>query len=206
MGQAQLLAELIDVLSPEDIKGNSQSIHDLSQIIYNLLDNLLKWTQLQLTGISYDPAPLNLRGLVDQSLNVLDAPASSKNINLYNKVDQVLTVQADQEMQETVVRNLTLNAIKFTPQGGQVTISARPKKTSFVEVLVSDTGIGIDPKNMVKLFKLDHHHRAQGTANEKGSGLGLIICQEMIQRHGGQIWAKSLVGYGTTLHFTVPAS
>ena len=110
-------------------------------------------------------------------------------------------------MLDTVIRNLTSNALKFTPHKGQITISARPDRTSlqFVEVAVSDTGVGISQEDLAKLFKPDGHHTTKGTAHEEGTGLGLIICREMVKRNGGRIWIESEIGQGTTVKFTVPA-
>jgi signal transduction histidine kinase len=123
-------------------------------------------------------------------------------------------VYVDENMLDTVLRNLTTNALKFTPPDGRVTISAQPAAGSagFVEISVSDTGVGISEGDQAKLFKLDQAklfkldqtHTTPGTAREQGSGLGLIICQEMVEKNGGQIWIKSEVGLDTSVKFTVP--
>ena len=109
-------------------------------------------------------------------------------------------------MLATVIRNLASNALKFTSSNGRITISARSANSSseFAEIIVSDTGVGISPEDLTKLFKLETHHTTQGTADEEGTGLGLIICKEMVKRNGGQIWIESEVGQGTTVTFTVP--
>jgi signal transduction histidine kinase len=112
-------------------------------------------------------------------------------------------VQADRPMLETVIRNLTSNALKFTPRGGQVTLAARANGT-VVTVSVKDTGIGISPADVAKLFRLDAQHTTLGTEKERGSGLGLIICKEMVEQNGGQIMVESELGTGTTVDFTVP--
>ena len=109
-----------------------------------------------------------------------------------------------------VIRNLTSNALKFTPEGGQITLSACNGVTDdegrWIEVSISDTGVGISPQDMELLFKLEHHHTTPGTAQEQGTGLGLILCQEMVEQNGGRIWLESEEGQGTTVKFTVPAT
>ncbi len=108
-------------------------------------------------------------------------------------------------MLNTVIRNLISNALKFTPEGGTVTIEAKPG-LKLVEVWVSDTGVGMDAVNIGKLFKIGEHHSTLGTAEEKGTGLGLIMCKEMVVKNGGQIWVESELQKGTTIKFTLPLS
>jgi two-component system, sensor histidine kinase and response regulator len=107
-------------------------------------------------------------------------------------------------MLDTVIRNLTNNALKFTPQGGAVTLSARPGQDKFIEIAVKDTGVEMSKQDIDKLFKLGGSHSTLGTNREQGCGLGLIICKEMIERNGDQIWVDSEPGQGTTVRFTIP--
>jgi signal transduction histidine kinase len=134
--------------------------------------------------------------------------ATQKGIALETTIPDGAFVYADENMLSAVIRNLTSNALKFTPSGGQVSISACPvgEANTLVEISVSDTGVGISAEDQAKLFKLGQTHTTLGTAKEQGSGLGLIICQEMVEKNGGQIWIESdgVPGRGTSVKFTVP--
>jgi signal transduction histidine kinase len=213
LGYTQLMAERIDLLSKEDVQQMSFDVHNLAKATFHLLENLLTWSQLQRGRIEYDPAPIELREIAESTVTLLEKTALSKQIRLEQKIEPELMIHADQQMIETVIRNLTSNALKFTPQGGQVTISARQTYPSpdhegppWVEVSVTDTGVGISQEDMEKLFKIHVHHTTPGTCREKGSGLGLILCHEMVEKNRGRIWVESEVGKGTTIRFTVPAS
>ncbi len=204
LGNAQLLTKKLDSMSKPDIRDTTNSIYTGARAAYNLLENLLTWSQMQRAGgIEFQPGPIELRGLAHETLEVLEQTAAQKGIGMRNLIAPGLWVQADQHMLETVIRNLTGNALKFTPRGGQVTLAARPDG-KVVNVSVKDTGVGISPGDVAKLFRLDAQHTTLGTEKERGSGLGLIICKEMAERNGGQIRVESQLGSGTTVEFTVP--
>ena len=204
LGNAQLLIKELDRLSKPDIKGTTYSIYSGARAAYNLLENLLTWSQMQgAGGIEFRPEPIELRGLAHETLEVLEQTAAQKEIGVRNLIAPGLWVQADRHMLETVIRNLASNALKFTPRGGQVTLAARAD-SAVVTVSVKDTGIGISPADIAKLFRLDPQHTTLGTEKERGSGLGLIICKEMVEQNGGQISVESELGAGTTVEFTVP--
>ncbi len=188
------------------IEEMAESIHRSAKVVYNLLDNLLYWARMQRGRMAHNPINLELGKVVKQTTNLLAETAQGKDIHLHSIVEEGLIVEADEQMLDIVIRNLTSNALKFTPAGGEVTISVKPSNSTptCVEISVSDTGLGISPEDMNKLFKLDTHYTTQGTDQEKGTGLGLIICQEMVQKNGGQIWVESELGQGTTVKFTVP--
>jgi signal transduction histidine kinase len=136
--------------------------------------------------------------------------AADKNIDLENAVDDELVAFADKNMVDTVIRNLASNALKFTPRGGSVIISAQQQISSngkcpkLVQISVMDTGVGMESDDMDKLFRLDTNHSTPGTEKEQGTGLGLIICKEMVEQNGGQIWMESEAGKGTNVQFTLP--
>jgi len=195
-----------------------QGVYNSAQITYNLLENLLDWARMQMDGIDFQPEWVDLQALILNTTRLLGDVASRKNVQLNNLITSETPVYADDNMLETVIRNLTSNAIKFTPPGGTVTLSAKPAQppvtpgnsqpadhNHWLEVSVSDTGVGIAPDDLPKLFSLGEHHTTYGTAQEKGSGLGLLICKEMVEKHGGQIWIDSQVGAGTTVKFTLKA-
>jgi two-component system sensor histidine kinase/response regulator len=204
LGNAQLLTKKLDSMSKLDIQDMTNSIYSGARAAYNLLENLLTWSQMQRAGgIEFRPGPIELRGLAHETLEVLEQTAAQKGIGIRNLIAPGLWVQADQHMLETVIRNLTSNALKFTPRSGQVTLTARPDR-KVVTVSVKDTGIGISPADVAKLFRIDSQRSTLGTEKERGSGLGLIICKEMTERNGGHIKVESELGSGTTVEFTVP--
>jgi len=209
LGNTQLMSEMIDKFTKEDVQQMSRSIYEQAKATHQLLENLLTWSQLQRGRIEYDPHPVNLQTLADNTISLLGGAAEGKQIHLQQTIDESLFIQADEYMIDTVIRNLTSNALKFTPEGGQITLSAQnghnDDEGRWVEVSISDTGVGISPQDMELLFKIEHHHTTPGTAKEQGTGLGLILCQEMVEKNGGRIWVESEIGKGTTVKFTVSA-
>ncbi|MBE7552230.1 MAG: hybrid sensor histidine kinase/response regulator [Anaerolineales bacterium] len=213
LGNAELMLEGLEHLSNADIAAMTQSVYRSARTAFNLLENLLTWSRLQQERIEYDPGPVDLHELAENTVALLQETAISKRIRLNHTIEEELFAYADSYMIDTIIRNLTSNALKFTPAEGQVTLSAHRNGVSpdqpdakWVEVKVCDTGLGISPENIAKLFKLDVHHTTPGTAQEAGTGLGLILCQEMVKKNGGQIWIESEEKKGTTVIFTVPAT
>ena len=213
LGNAQLLAKMANQWSQQDIQEMSQSIHNQAKAAHQLLENLLTWSQLQRGRIEYNPGPVELHQLADTTVALFAEMALAKQIRLEHTLEAGLVVHADECMVDTVIRNLTNNALKFTPAEGQVILSAHRNGLSsdntnpeLIEVTVTDTGIGLSQADIDQLFKIDVHHTTPGTAQEKGTGLGLILCQEMVEKNGGQIWVESEEGKGTTVTFTVPAA
>lgn len=209
LGNAQFMAQMVNKLSTQDIQEMSQSIFRSAKVVYNLLDSLLTWARLQREGgIQFSPEPIELSELAQETLAVLEQVAAQKEIVLNNTIATDCWVQADRHMLETVIRNLTGNALKFTPRGGQVTLAVCRNGTASqsdrVKVSVQDNGVGMEQADLAKLFRIDTHHSTGGTEKEPGSGLGLTICKEMVERNGGQIWVESQLGQGTTVMFTVP--
>ena len=162
--------------------------------------------------MKFEPRHFDLKEIIENNIWLFSQSAANKEITLQNKVNSSIPVFADINMVSIVIRNLTSNAIKFTPIQGQVTIFVNDYKdkahenSDAISVSVRDTGIGIAPQNQAKLFKIDEYHTTPGTDDEKGTGLGLIIVKEMVERNGGQIWVESEPNKGTTFHFTVPYS
>ncbi len=210
MGNAELLAQMADVLPTAEIQKMSQSIHRSARTVFRLLENLLTWARMQMGRMEYQPQDLSLKQTAAQTVDVLTATANQKGVTLHNSISADMFVYADPNMLDTVIRNVTNNAIKFTPKGGQVTIEAQPQPvneadaTPQIAVAITDTGVGISPENLDKLFKLDSQHTTTGTDKESGTGLGLLLCKELVEQHGGQIWVESTGGEGTTVRFTIP--
>jgi signal transduction histidine kinase len=178
-------------------------MNDSAGNLYELLENLLTWARSQRGNLSFNPSRIEMRSIVEQSVFQLAVQASDKNISLENAVPNGIFAKADANMLNTVVRNLISNSIKFTESGGFVRIKARVRD-NHVEMEIEDSGIGMDEKVQKKLFKIDESHTSLGTNNEKGTGLGLIICREFIEKHNGKIWVQSQKGVGSHFYFTLP--
>jgi signal transduction histidine kinase len=213
LGNAQLLLHCLDDFSKTEVLSMINSVYNSAQAVFNLLENLLTWSRMQQGRIEYNPRPINLHDLAERTVDLLVEVAQGKNIRLAHTVESELMIYADEYMVDTVMRNLTSNALKFTPAEGAVTISVRPHQNGtssnngaaeLVEVMVTDTGVGISKADIDKLFKIDVHHTTPGTAHETGTGLGLIMCQDLVIKNGGQIWVESKEKKGTTVTFTVP--
>ncbi len=213
LGMSELLPMMADDLKPDDIREMGETIYRAAKNVFNLLENLLQWSRLEMGRMVCEPIQVNLHQLVEETVGLLSTNANDKEIILQNKVAANLWAFADVSMLSTVIRNLTSNALKFTPRGGTITISAchfqsenqlADPSPGLFEISVADTGVGISPVDMEKLFKLEVHHTTLGTAKEQGTGLGLIICQEMVEKNGGHIWVESESGKGTVFKFTVP--
>ncbi len=153
--------------------------------------------------MKYYPEKVNLRELVTDIFSVLTFNAENKNITLNSKISENTNVFADSNIVSTVIRNLVSNALKFTDNGGKISITS-VEKNNLIEISVIDTGIGISEENINKLFKIDTHYTTQGTSDEKGTGLGLIICKEFIKKSGGKIWVESKPDIGSAFKFTLP--
>ena len=169
-----------------------------------VLDNLLDWSRSQTGEIPFEPQLLELEALVAEGLEVLAMSAEQKGITLAAEVEAP-AVMADRLMLETVLRNLLNNALKFTPRGGRVTVTAR-QVTSGVELAVSDTGIGMTREQAERLFRFDGSAVSEGTEGEHGTGLGLLICREFVNRHGGVLNIESEAGRGSIFRFMLPAA
>ena len=216
LGNAQLMFEMIEQLSQQDVTEMSYSIYRGAKAAYGLLDNLLLWSRLQRGRMEYQPDRLDLSSVAQETVKLLGEIAAQKDIHLNNAIEDNLYVYADRNMLSTVIRNLTNNALKFTPSGGSVTLLAQPDHNAkngangpamspdYITVSVSDTGIGIKPDDVPKIFSIGGHYSTLGTNQEQGTGLGLLLCKEMVEQNGGRIWIESQVSQGTKVQFTVP--
>src|SRR6056297_105644 len=178
-------------------------INHSSKKAFDLLSNLLTWARSQTGKINYEPTPVNLKSLAENTIDFLSDNAARKSISLETRVNGNIDVKADPVMMELIIRNLLSNGIKFTREGGTVTIGARDEP-DFTRVFVEDTGVGIPEEDMKKLFRLEYNYSTKGTQKEAGTGLGLLLCKEFIGLHRGDIWVDSKVGEGSTFSFTIP--
>jgi PAS domain S-box-containing protein len=204
MGMTDNLVYYFDKFSTDEIKKNIQLINNTSNRIFKLLENLLQWARLQRGRMEFIPENINLHDIVKSNIELLINNAKQKEILLVNDVNQEIIVFSDNNMLNTILRNLISNAIKFTNNFGSIIISATISTNNFVEIVVKDNGVGMNQDTLIKLFRIDTHHTSVGTANEKGSGLGLILCKELIERNNGTIRVESEQNVGTSFIFTLP--
>lgn len=203
LGFSQMLEEHLDQYSREDIRDRVGKIRTSAERLFALLENLLTWSRIQRGAIEYHPEPVDLWELAEDNVALFTPNAEHKQIYLSHIVHEGTMVYADYSMINTVIRNLTSNALKFTTAGQRVEISARRHENLWIEVAVADTGVGIPPEVLPKLLRIDAHHTTVGTGNEQGTGLGLILCRELVEKNGGTIWIESEVGKGSTFKFTL---
>ncbi len=202
---SDMMIKDFDSLSDEEKILSLKEINKAAKSSNELLDNLLSWSMSQRGMIPLIPQKINLRQIVNTTLEVLRPSAKRKNIIVKNNVPGDLYIYADQNTISTVVRNLITNSIKFTREGGEVVISAK-KSGNKIEVDISDSGIGIKQEDLDNLFRIDAIQTTYGTAKEKGTGIGLILCKEFIDKNGGRIWAESEVGKGSHFKFVLPSA
>jgi ligand-binding sensor domain-containing protein/signal transduction histidine kinase len=181
-----------------------RKIHESVKQIHALLENLLTWSRSQTGRLKYEPVNFNLSRLIEVNLNLHRAMAEYKNVKLeFEQKDNIIAF-GDRDMINTVIRNLVNNAVKFTSPGGLVKVEVK-QDNNIIQVFVIDNGTGISEENMQKLFKIDVKYKTPGTSGEKGTGLGLILCKEFVEKNGGQMIVRSILNQGSTFGFTVPA-
>jgi PAS domain S-box-containing protein len=203
VGATQILTEEIQTMEVEEIKDITLSMKTSATNIYSLLENLLEWSRLKRGRLDFTLEKLNLRNSINGCINLLSEPARKKEIKISVSVPEEIEVFSDKHMLDTVIRNIVSNAIKFTPNGGNVLVKAGYKGDHTVEVKVIDSGIGMTPELKSKLFMLNEKTSRIGTAGELSTGLGLLLCKEFIEQCGGTIGVESETAKGSTFFFTL---
>jgi len=178
-------------------------INSSSKRILNLLIDLIEWSRAESGRLIFKPENIDIYSIISETTDLLNDSAIQKSISINKSLSDNITIYADRDMICTVLRNLISNAIKFTKEGGEIKITYKHNRKE-ITICVSDTGIGISKKNLNKLFRIDENYVSTGTMNEKGSGMGLILCREFIEKHGGRIWAESEVEKGSCFCFSIP--
>jgi len=205
LGYTDILKTEYDSLGDEEIKGLVASLHSVTRNVYNLLEGLLEWSRAQTGRIEYNPTLFMLSEEANNVVQLLKESAVAKEIVFSSTIDNSIKVYADRDMVNTILRNLVANAIKFTNVGKSVKIVAE-KRTDNVVVSVIDSGIGMSHEEVGSLFRIDIHHTTLGTNGEEGTGVGLILCKELVQSNGGKIWVESEIGKGSKFSFNLPSS
>lgn len=203
IGLSELLLEKDNQLKPEETNEFIQLIHKSSKNAYSLLDNLLTWAQSQTGSLEFIPKKIEISPIVDKTINLLDNIAKSKNISIQSEIKNEEHAFADKDMLGTIFRNLISNAIKFTETNGKVLLSMTNESNQIV-FSVKDSGIGIAPEKRANLFDINQKNTTSGTNDETGTGLGLMLCKDFVEKHGGQIWVESELGKGSNFKFTIP--
>lgn len=205
LGLLEILVERVEGSEDDENRQIVMNMNKSAKSLYYLLENLLQWSRIQTGKIEYSPLTLDLKMIFEVVSALYKMTAVNKKISLSYECPENLKVYADENLLNTVLRNLISNALKFTPEGGEVLISAEVSG-SRVKISVSDTGVGIPQENLEKLFKIDSQVSTSGTNNEPGTGLGLVLCREFVKMNKGELKVKSILGKGTTFSFTVPES
>lgn len=182
----------------------AEMIFSTSKQSFNLLQNLLDWTQSQLNNIVFEPSKLHLNDIVFETIKFIETQANDKNIKIVNEVPDNIDIVADATLLQFTLRNLFSNAVKYTANQGIITITATATANSTVEITVKDTGVGMDQDIINKLFRIDTKIYSKGTNGETGTGLGLVLCKEFIEKHGGNISVISELGRGSEFKITLP--
>ncbi len=205
LGFSDILTENFEAYDTEKQKKFIGIINQELQGTYKLLENLLYWSRSQRGTIDFKPENINVHEFVNETSELLIHLAEKKSIHLINQIPEHIKVDADRDLLSIIMRNLISNAIKFTPKYGEISINALlTKEQGFVEIGVTDNGVGISKELQTKLFDLGESTSTKGTENESGTGLGLILCKEFVEKHQGEIWVESEVGKGAIFSFSIP--
>ena len=203
LGYSEMLADDAEQHTPDEIKTYARYVFTSADRLFKLLENLLTWSSLQRGAMQYTPTIQNLGEIVEDNVLLFHSKVVQKQIGLTYNIPEELAAYGDVSMVNTILRNLISNALKFTQAGDRITVESSIAG-KWIEIAVSDTGQGIMPEALPKLFRIDEKYSTVGTAGEQGTGLGLLLCQDLVQKHGGRIWVESEMGKGTVFTFTIP--
>ncbi len=207
MQLTEYIKENYSELSDAEFKTYFNHIYSSAKGTFKLLENLLVWTRSQLGVLDLRPEKINIQDIINETLSIYSEGIRAKEIDLHNNIGEPIFAFADENTVATVIRNLISNAIKFTPKHGDIITTAKMvefNNTQFIQVIVKDTGLGIPNDKIDKLFRIEENYSTYGTNNEKGTGLGLILSNELVKKNGGKIWVESELSKGTTFYFNLP--
>jgi len=203
VGFSDILAQQIHEKNYEELEKYITILQNSSQLALDLLVNLLEWSRVQTGRIEFNPEYLDLESLIKEVVKLFIEIARQKSINISLELSNNKPVFADKAMLGTILRNLISNGIKFTNSGGEIIISTIDNEDGLL-VSVADNGVGIIKEDISKLFRIEESYSTNGTQNEKGTGLGLLICKEFIEKHHGELWVESQEGKGSNFYFSIP--
>jgi len=202
LGFTEILKEQSSLLEDQEREQIFNSLYNSTRNTYNLLNNLLQYSKFQVGLVEFKPSPISLMQVVKENINILEGTALKKQIYLKNCLKKDIVVSSDGEMLNSILRNLINNAIKFTKESGEISISAL-EENDFVKIRIKDTGVGMSAETLANLFKMDARKSTPGTNKEEGTGLGLLLVKEFVEKNGGQIFVESEVGRGSEFSFTL---
>jgi len=203
LGFTGIIAAGAGTLKPEQVVDYAVSINESAKRVFALLENLLEWARLQMDQIASEPKELNIDGIVARTVGVLGPVGADKGVAVTAEVPGDLHCFADEHMIDTVIRNLVNNAIKFTPDGGSVTVSGHVEDDRCI-ITITDTGVGLTPEQIDNLFILGDQNSTPGTKGERGTGLGLLLCRDLLEKNGGTVSVTSEPGKGSTFSVNLP--
>ncbi|MBF0101391.1 MAG: hybrid sensor histidine kinase/response regulator [Desulfobacterales bacterium] len=209
MFTSQLLMNHTERFEQDKIIKFSQTLFESATRVQRLMENLLTWARVQRGNMEHKPKLLPLKDICTEVLSLYKEKSCQKQIILHECIAKDMLVYADQDMLHCILRNLVSNSLKFTYTEGHIEISTQhieKNNQSYIQVNVKDTGVGIAKEDMDKLFRVDVKYSNSGTNNEKGTGLGLILCKELVEKQNGEIGLHSILGQGTTVWLTLPSS
>jgi signal transduction histidine kinase len=204
-GFTSLLANYADSMTQEEIKKIASDLNKSIENVLQLIEDLLTWARSQMNSIQVNPEDIDLIDIIREDIELSIPLAQKKGISLLKEIEKPYKVFADPNHVNFIVRNLLTNALKFTEKGGKIVISAK-ENGKFIELSVSDTGVGIAEETKERMFRMDAVQSTKGTDNEKGTGLGLILCKEFVRKNGGDIWVNSHEGQGSIFTFSLKKS
>ena len=204
LGLTQVMAEELPSLTMAEVQKIAVRMSESATNLYSLLTNLLDWSRIQQGAILFKPEVIQLSIVVRGSIDLIHELAKNKKIEITTDIPDGLVVFADANMLQTVLRNLISNALKFTPKGGKINVSAKTSDNKSIEISIRDNGIGMNKILVANLFRLDVQTTREGTEGEPSTGLGMLLCKEFVEKHSGRLWVESEEGNGSTFYFTLP--
>ncbi len=205
VGISEMLMLQSDSLNTEQVLDYSKMVHQSTTRLYTLVDNLLQWSRTQLGTTEYRPEKLDINITTENVVNLLRLSAQEKDIVISVRMEDELMAFADTNLFSAVLRNLINNSIKFSKVGSIIQVYGQKRNDGMIEIEVADQGVGMEKTQLDNLFKIDYNGSTVGTFNEKGTGLGLILCKEFVEINKGDIEIESEIGKGTTVKFTIPS-
>jgi signal transduction histidine kinase len=206
MDYMEIMVEDLYDMSIQEIQEMAGEMKKSSYNLYTLLENLLEWSRVQSGITSYVHSVFELKPMITDTMALVVQAAAKKEIEITLEIPEYIKVDADENMLKSIVRNLASNAVKFTRRGGKITLEATLLNEGFVEIRIKDSGIGMNAGIIEKLFTLNKKISRNGTEGELSTGLGLLLCKDFVEKHGGRIWADSVEGRGSIFHFTIPSA
>jgi signal transduction histidine kinase len=203
LGISEMISGDMDEMSMREVKEISSVIHSSTQNLFKLIENLLSWSRLQMGSFYIEPKEIKVRDIANSVLEILDITANEKEVLIQNNIKNMKAF-ADKECVKTVFRNLVSNAIKFTKRSEGIINLTSKELPEFIEITIADNGVGIKSSIVKNLFSINEKTSYAGTENESGTGLGLILCKDLIEKNNGKIWVESKYGKGSRFTFTLP--